>query len=115
MFGTRDLDPGEGPALTRSGIVRLSAEASPAAIDAALQAVAGTMEKFYVHLDMDALDPSEGRANGYTARGGFTNEKLQALLAAVAGNLPVQALTIASYDPAYDNEGTVVSGVTQPA
>ncbi|MBA3651255.1 MAG: hypothetical protein H0W66_07195, partial [Chthoniobacterales bacterium] len=52
---------------------------------------------------------------GYTARGGFTNEKLQALLAAVAGNLPVQALTIASYDPAYDNEGTVVSGVTQPA
>ena len=113
MFGTRDLDPGEGPALARSGIVRLGAEAAPAAIEAALQSVAQTMDKFYVHLDMDALDPSEGKANGYTARGGFTNEKLQALLAAIAGNLPVQALAIASYDPSYDSEGTVCAAALQ--
>ncbi len=78
-----------------------------------MQAVAPTMEKFYVHLDMDALDPSEGRANGYTARGGFTNDKLQALLAAIAGNLPVQALTIASYDPSYDTTGTVCAAAVQ--
>ena len=107
MFGTRDLDPGEGPALTRSGIVRLSADAPVAEIETALQNVAPAIEKFYLHLDMDALDPSEGRANGYAARGGFTTEKLQTLLAAIADNLPVQALTIASYDPSYDNEGTV--------
>lgn len=113
MFGTRDLDPGEGPALNRSGIVRLGAEASPEAIQAALQTVGQTMEKFYLHLDMDALDPSEGKANGYSARGGFTNEKLQALLAAVVANLPVQALTIASYDPAYDSEGTVCASALQ--
>ena len=113
MFGTRDLDPGEGPALTRSGIVRLAADAAPAAIEAALQAVAPVMDKFYLHLDMDALDPSEGRANGYAARGGFTTEKLQTLLAAIADRLPVQALTIASYDPSYDSEGTVCAAALQ--
>ncbi len=126
MFGTRDLDPAEGPALARSGIVRLKADAAPNTIAAALQSIAPTLDKVYVHLDMDALDPSEGRANGYAARGGFTNAQLQALLAAIAGNLPVQALTIASYDPSYDSEGTVcaaaleatgtiVGGVTAPA
>ncbi len=107
MFGTRDLDPGEGPALTRSGIVRLGADAAPGAIEAALNAISSTMDKFYLHLDMDALDPSEGRANGYAARGGFTTENLQTLLGAIADKLPVQALTVASYDPSYDSEGTV--------
>lgn len=107
MFGTRDLDPGEGPALTRSGIVRLGADAAPAAIETALNAVSAIMDKFYLHLDMDALDPSEGRANGYAARGGFTTENLQTLLGAITDKLPVQALTIASYDPSYDSEGTV--------
>jgi arginase len=115
MFGTRDLDPGEATALTRSGIVRLSTNATPAAIETALQSVSQTMDKFYIHLDMDALDPSEGRANGYTARGGFTNEKLQALLTAIAGGLPVMALTIASFDPSYDTEGTVCAAALQAA
>ena len=41
-------------------------------------------EKFYVHLDMDALDPSVGRANGYSARGGFSSENLQCLLSTVS-------------------------------
>ena len=107
MFGTRDLDPGEGPALARTEIVRLSASAALGEIEPVLQSIAQTIDKFYIHLDMDALDPSEGRANGYAARGGFSNQNLQALLAAIAGKLPVQALTVASYDPAYDTDGAV--------
>jgi arginase family enzyme len=65
------------------------------------------MEKFYIHLDLDALDPNEGRANGYTARAGFLNENLQQLLAKIASHLPVEAVTIAGYDPSYDPEGKV--------
>ncbi|MEO8440663.1 MAG: arginase family protein [Spartobacteria bacterium] len=115
MFGTRDLDPGEGPALARSEIVRLSAEAKLEEIEKVLQSIRPTMERFYVHLDMDALDPKEGRANGYTARGGFSSEKLQTLLRAIAGNLPVEALTIASYDPSYDSEGKVCAAALEAA
>lgn len=115
MFGTRDLDPGEGSALARSEIVRLKAEATPDEIEPVLQSIAGTLGKFYVHLDMDALDPSEGRANGYAARGGFTNTNLQVLLAAIARKVPVQALTIASYDPAYDTDGKVCAAALEAA
>ena len=107
MFGTRDLDPGEGPALARTEIVRLGASATLGEIEPVLETIAQSIGKFYIHLDMDALDPSVGRANGYAARGGFSSENLQTLLASIAGQLPVQALTVASYDPAYDTDGAV--------
>ncbi len=107
LLGARDLDPGEGAALARSEIVRLSAEEALGGIQPVLEKLALTMEKFYVHLDLDSLDPSVGRANGYSARGGFSSESLQALLKAIAQGLPVQALTVASYDPAYDTDGAV--------
>jgi arginase len=113
MFGTRDLDPGEGPALDRAGIVRLSAGAALREIEPVLDHISQTHAKFYVHLDMDALDPSEGRANGFAARGGFTNQNLQMLLGAIAQKLPVQALTVASYDPAFDSNGTVCAAALQ--
>ncbi|HEY1583142.1 MAG TPA: arginase family protein [Chthoniobacterales bacterium] len=107
LLGARDLDPGEGAALTRSRVVRLSAEAAPNEIEPILHRVGPTMEKFYVHLDLDSLDPSEGRANGYAVRGGFSNENLQKLLAKIVRHLPVEALTIASYDPSYDSDGRI--------
>ena len=70
-------------------------------------------DKFYVHLDMDALDPSEGRANGFAARGGFTSQNLQVLLGAIAEKLPVQALAVASYDPAFDSNGAVCAAALE--
>jgi arginase len=65
------------------------------------------MKRFYLHLDLDALDPSEGRANGYAAKGGFTNQNLQRVLALAARNLPIEAMTIAGYDPSHDSEKKV--------
>jgi arginase len=113
MFGTRDLDPGERAALDRVGIVRLGAGAGPDEIEPVLETIGRTSDKFYVHLDMDALDPSEARANGFAARGGFTSQNLQVLLGAIAGKLPVQALTVASYDPAFDSNGTVCAAALE--
>ncbi len=115
LLGARDLDPGEVTALARSSIVRLPADASPAAIEPALQGLAGTTEKFYLHLDLDSLDPSVGKANGYAARGGYTRESLEQLLRLISEKLPVQALTIACYDPAYDHDGAVCATAFQAA
>lgn len=115
LIGARDLDPGEGAALARSEIVRLSVESAPNDIERVLQSLAPTMERFYVHLDLDALDPSEGRANGYAVRGGFSKENLQKLLAIIARHLRVEAMTIASYDPAYDSDGRVCATAFQAA
>jgi arginase len=107
MLGVRDLDPGEGAALAKSPIVRLTAEAAPNEIEKVLHTLGPTMRRFYIHLDLDALDPTEGRANGYAVRGGFRRETLEKLLSRVAGHLPIEAMTIAGYDPSYDAEGKV--------
>jgi len=40
-------------------------------------------------------------------RGGFRRETLEKLLSRVAGHLPIEAMTIAGYDPSYDAEGKV--------
>ncbi len=107
LLGARDLDPGEETALARSKVVRLSAEAATIGIHPVLQSLAQEMAQFYLHLDLDALDPLEGRANSYSARGGFSNANLQTLLSTIARDLPIKALTIAGYDPSYDKDGTV--------
>jgi arginase len=107
LLGVRDLDPGEEATLARSKVVRLSAEAAPIGIRPVLQSLSKEMAQFYLHLDLDALDPTEGRANSYSARGGFSSADLQALLSTIAGELPIKALTIAGYDPSYDKDGTV--------
>ncbi len=107
MLGVRDLDPGEASALAGSEVTRLSVEAAKTGLAAALQTVAPMVEKFYVHLDLDSLDPSVGRANGYSARGGFLADDVQTVLATIAKEVPVAAVTIASYDPAYDTDGAV--------
>jgi arginase len=115
MFGVRDLDPGEAAALSRCSIKRLSAEASPAEIEMVLQSLGEWMNRFYLHLDLDALDPSEGRANGYVSRGGFSAAGLQKLLALIRRKLAVKAMTIASYDPAFDTEGNICAIAVEAA
>jgi len=107
MLGVRDLDPGEEAALAKSPIVRLTADAAPNEIEKVLHALGPTMQRFYIHLDLDALDPTEGRANGYAVRGGFRRETLEKLLSRIASHLPIEAMTIAGYDPSYDAEGKV--------
>ena len=107
MLGAHDLDPGEGAALARSEIVRLSADSSPNDLEKVLREIASSLDRFYIHLDLDALDPKEAKANAYAVRGGFSRAKLQEALATIADRLPVEALTVAGYDPSYDSEGKV--------
>jgi len=113
LLGARDLDSGEASALARSQITRLSVEAAKTSLTPVLQSLGSTMERFHVHLDLDALDPSVGRANGYSARGGFLSADLETLLTTIAEHLPVEALTISSYDPSYDADGAICATAFQ--
>jgi arginase len=115
MLGVRDLDPGEAAALAKSGIVRLAVESRPDELESRFESLRQKAAQFYIHLDLDALDPSEGRANGYAVRGGFSNEKLQQLLGLISDRLPIAAMTLAGYDPAYDPDGKVCAIAIQAA
>jgi arginase len=107
LLGARDLDPGEETALSRSKIVRLGVDATSIGVEPVLASLGRGISSCYLHFDLDALDLTEGRANSYSARGGFSRPDVQRTLTTVAKNLPVKALTVAGYDPSFDKDGSV--------
>jgi arginase len=107
LLGARDLDDAEEAALTQAGIRRLSAADATKGLKTLLQAMTRGVSQFYVHLDLDSLDPKEGRANGYSAPDGFTRQGLLASLGTIKSSVDVCALTVSAYDPSYDKSGTV--------
>ena len=65
------------------------------------------LEAVTVHFDVDALDTSIGRANKFAAEGGLLKDDLNGCLMEIAERTKVAALTVASYDPAYDEGGQI--------
>jgi arginase len=106
LAGARDLDEEERALLVASRVRRVDADAlrgDASPIAAALGEVAATgARSFYLHVDLDVLDPEELRANLYAAPGGLRLADLLAAVAAAARVLPVGALALTAYDPASD-------------
>ncbi len=107
LVGVRDVDAGEEERLRHSQIARVPAHGPAGELAAALDALAGRVPAAYVHLDLDVLDPAEGRANPYATAGGMSLGDLRAALAAVAERFEIRAAALTAYDPAEDPEGRI--------
>jgi len=90
LLGARDLEPAETELLTRIGVGR--APAVPAT-------------PFYLHLDLDVLDPAEAVTNPWPTPGGMTVTSVIDTIKDARARRTLKALGIASFDPAADNDG----------
>ena len=117
LLGARDLDPLEEEALRDSGVRMVPAAevGERAAAALAERAAREGVRQLHVHLDLDVLDPAEGRANALAVPGGGSLDALGALLGALAARAPVAALTLSAYDPACDADGRVARAATTAA
>ena len=108
LVGGVDLDPPEAELLAVSGVTHLSpAEAVAGGLAAALAPLARRTRQLYVHVDLDVLDGSEGRANEYAGGPGLSLDDLLALLGEAARHCRIAAAAATAYDPAYDPGGTI--------
>jgi len=108
LVGARDLDPLEADALEGSAVRRVAAADADTDLAAALISLRCHANGIYVHVDLDVLDPSEGRANGYPAApGGVRLEALERAIAATAAACPIEAAAFTAYDPHVDADGRV--------
>ena len=107
LLGARDLDPLEDEALRRSRIHRVPAADIGREAAESIARRAGATHPLYLHLDLDVLDPSVGRANPYAAPGGATLEGLAAFVAAIREHASLAAVTLSAYDPSSDPGGRV--------
>ncbi len=103
LVGIRDVAAAERERLERArvGVV------PPAGLDEigpALDRLRERVADVYVHLDLDVLDPSEGRANEYAAPGGLTADDVERLIEAVGQRFLIRGASVTAYDPIVDAE-----------
>ena len=71
----------------------------------ALDELRTRVSRVYLHIDLDVLDTSEGRANRFAAEGGLTAQQLDWAVETVFRRFEVAAAAFTAYDPALDEDG----------
>jgi len=118
LVGARDLDPPEVEALAAWGIQHVSVDqlrrAGPGAFMARVASAFGPwVDRAYIHVDLDVLDPAEGRANHLAVPGGLTAAEVVEAIDGVGQHLHLGALALTSYDPAVDPSRAVPEAAGQ--
>jgi arginase len=108
LIGIRDLDPPEQKRLDDS-VIEVVRPTQVDEVDRGLAPLADRVSDVYLHLDLDVLDPSEGRANEYAAEGGLRAQDVERVVALTGELFQVRAASITAYDPALDHDGRVAA------
>jgi arginase len=105
LAGVRDLEPYQRSALERSSLRTVPGAFAPPDLEQALDELRREVQGIYLHVDLDALDAGEGRANRYAAPGGPSVATLLEAVDLVFDRFDVRAAALTAYDPAADADG----------
>jgi arginase len=106
MCGVRDVDATEAAPLASSGIPIVAAN-DDRALGMALDRLVG--RPVYLHLDLDAIDVSEGRANELACAGGYSADGFRAALSLIGQRNSIAAIGVTAYDPGCDPGGSIAA------
>ncbi len=111
-IGGRDFDPEEDMELAIAGATVVRGDITPRELywqrlGSALTDLATRVRLLHIHLDLDVIDASEGRANAYAAGGGLSRDELLRTLTDIGSRFEVVSLGISAYDPASDADGRI--------
>jgi arginase len=110
-IGGHDFDEGERERLEGTGaLVINSATLEKTGLRAALHPVITEfrhrVEEVHLHIDLDALNPTEAPANQYVTESiGLSVEEMSETIELIKEILPITSATIASFDPTFDLQG----------
>ena len=112
ICGVRALDPLEEELLNEMGVSIVPAEQlRQRGIDALVPIVdrlRADVRRVYLHLDLDVLDPAEGRANRYAVPGGLGTQFVSDIVIALGRRFTIAAAGITAYDPSCDDDDRVL-------
>jgi arginase len=113
IVGSRDIVPAERERLRLSDAALVEAEllrqrGVREALGNALDELRARVQRVYVHLDLDVLDPDSTPANEFAPPDGLRPEEVEQGIRAIKERFTIAAAGVASYDPEYDGEGRVL-------
>ena len=103
LVGARDLDPEESDRFARSDVAITDRPALGSHLDRLRERVSDV----YLHVDLDVLDPAEGRANSWAAAEGLSAQDAASAIDEVARRFRIRAAALTAYDPRCDPEDEV--------
>jgi arginase len=108
LVGTRSMEDAERDLVDASGIelvppAGLAGDAKP--LTAALTRLDQLVHSVHLHVDLDVIDLSDGRANEYAADGGPSLPELHQAIRAVGATCRVNSVSLTSYNPDVDSDG----------
>jgi arginase len=107
LAGTRALEPHQRERVARSRLQVVPAAFTTDTLGTALDTLRERVERVYLHVDLDVLDTSVGRANPYAATGGPDLDRVLAAIDATFARFEVAAAALTAYDPRVDDSGTI--------
>ena len=114
LIGARDIDRFEAPLLQSSDVAAVSvAEVRAGRLADEVKRVRARTRRAYLHLDLDVLDTSVGRANEWAVPGGLMTEELLKATREIAQGLPLAAVALTAYNPAVDEQRGVERAALQ--
>lgn len=105
LAGVRDLEPYQRERLEASAVNVVGGSPRRGEIPSLVDELAQRVRDVYLHVDLDVLDPEEGRANEYASPGGLTLETLLEAIMVIGEWLVLRAAAITAYDPEFDPDG----------
>ena len=108
MVCVRATDPLEQDLIDRTGIEIVPVadiKGSRRALHAAMQRLSSSVDRIYVHFDVDALDSSEVASMWLTAPGGPTWRELAAAMKIIIAYPKIAAFAVSDINPERDKDG----------
>ena len=105
-IGVRDLDEEEAASFQRSDVKCVDHHSLRTDFSKTLANQGGIADvPAYVHVDLDVLDPVEGRMNGFAVPDGLSLDDLKWCFAQIASRQAIRAASVTAFDPASDVTG----------
>jgi arginase len=109
LVGVRDLEPYQRDRLDGSDVGVAGGSVDLARLRALLDGLATRVGRVYLHVDLDVLDSSVGRANPYAAAGGPELETVLAVISETFARFTVVAAALTAWDPSVDQAPGIAS------
>lgn len=103
LIGARDVDRAEAEYLASSPIpVFRAADLDDVQLRQVLDQLGSRAGTVYLHMDLDVLDPSEGRANAFAVDKGLVLGQVLEVIRMIRARLEIGAVALTAYDPTCD-------------